>query len=285
MILRAVGFGPRFPRAWLFPITSMVVLLAFAVAGTLSRSIVVDLLAWWPVWLAIAIATFVFRDSKLGTVRVAGLIPLAALVVVLVFAWGHVVGWEIMPSAAQHLAGPAPEGVTGASMTVVVDGEVTLGTETEALYGVDAIRRGGSVGLPTATEVTEDGTTAISLEAPEDPGIYQYAGWDVRLSPEVDWSLDIDAAVDADLTAIEISRLSLAGAGTVALGAATVETAVVVVGRYQLTVPIGAPVRVIGAASVPATWTLTEDGAVSPGLGSGWVMTVVGDGELTIREG
>jgi hypothetical protein len=114
--------------------------------------------------------------------------------------------------------------------------------------------------------------------------MYEYAGWDVRLSPEVEWSLDIDAAVDADLTAIDISRLSLAGAGTVSLGAATAETAVVVVGRYQLTVPVTAPVRVIGAASVPATWTLTEDGAVSPGLGSGWVMTVVGDGELTVRE-
>lgn len=284
MTLRAVGFGPRFPRAWLFPITAMTVVLAVAAGGRLSRSIVADLIAWWPVWLGLVVVAYLFRAAKLGPVRVAGLVPAAALLLVLVFTWGHLAGWAIMPSAAQKLVGPAVGDVTEASMTAIVDGQMRLGGGSETLYEVGPIRRGGAVGIPTATELNADGATSIALRALDDPGVYVYAGWDILLSPSVPWNLTLDGAVEADLDDVTLSRLSLGGAGVVALGHPAGETPVAVPGRYEVTVPAGVFARVVGTASVPATWTLTADGAVSPGVGAGWVLTVVGDGALTVRE-
>jgi hypothetical protein len=68
------------------------------------------------------------------------------------------------------------------------------------------------------------------------------------------------------------------------LGSPTGETPVVVLGDFRVRVPADAPVRVVGVASVPASWTLTDFGAVSPGLGEGWVLTVVGDGSVAVSD-
>ena len=270
MTLRAVGFGPRFPRAWLFPILAMTLLLGLAVTGRISRSVVADLLAWWPVWVALVLTAWFGRGAKVGSVNVSGLVPLAALAFVALFAWGHLAGWDIMPSSAQHLQGPSANGVVGASMTFAVDGEVRLSAGADTLYAIEPIRGGGSVGMPTATEVAIDDMVAVTLEVPTDPGVYVYAGWNVLLSDRVTWDLDVEGAVEADLTALQISRMSVDGAGSLALGEAGDAIPVTVSGHYEVT--------------VPASWTLTSDGAVSPGLGTGWVLTVVGTGSLTVRE-
>jgi hypothetical protein len=124
----------------------------------------------------------------------------------------------------------------------------------------------------------------IDLQPPTDPGLYGYAGWALRLSPDVVWSLDLGGAVDADLTALTLDELEVSGAGTVHLGSATIETLVDVGGSMQVTIPEGAAARVVGTASVPSSWALTQDGATAPGGGTGWVFTVVGDASLTVVE-
>lgn len=284
MTLRAVGFGRAFPRAWLVPITAMTLLLGVAASGRLSRSVVADLIAWWPVWLGLAVAANFLRHRKVGPIRFAGLIPLFAFGFVLLFLWGHLAGWSIMPSASQRLVGPTTEGVAEASMTVSIDGEVDVDGASEFLYDIEPIRSGGRIGIPTATEEVSDAGLSISLDPPSEPGLYSYAGWDIRLAPSVVWDLRLDGAVEADLSGLEIAGVSLGGAGNVVLGSPAGETPVTVHGAFHLTVPEDTPVRVIGVASVPANWTPTDDGAVSPGLGAGWVLTVVGDSTLTVGE-
>lgn len=282
MTLRAVGFGRGFPRAWLLPILTLTALMGVAVTGRLSRAIVADLIAWWPVWLGLVVAAYVLRERKIGAVRISGLIPLLAFGFVLLFIWGHLAGWSIMPSASQRLVGPPPDDLAGVMMVAEINGEIEIRTGSEHLYQVEPIRRGGVIGIPTATEEPTGDTLSIRLDSPEDPGIYSYAGWEILLADSTVWDLRLSGAIDADLTALRVARLSVDGAGVVQLGAVTGETPVTVLGEFHLIVPANTPVRVVGVASVPADWSLTSDGAVSPEPGDGWVVTVVGDGTLTV---
>lgn len=283
MTLRTVGFGRGFPRVWLLPIITLTALMGVAASGRLSRSIVADLIAWWPVWLGLTIAAYLLRERRIGAVRIAGLIPLLAFACVLLFIWGHLAGWSIMPSASQRLVGPSPEGVAAATMVAEIDGEIEIRGGSEHLYEVEPIKHGGVIGIPTATEEPSGDALAITLDPPEDPGVYGYAGWDILLADSAVWDLRLSGAIDADLTALGIARLSLDGAGEVRLGPPVGETSVAILGEIRLTVPANTPVRVIGVASVPADWNLTADGAVSPGVGDGWVVTVIGDGTLTVN--
>jgi hypothetical protein len=285
MTLRAVGFGRGFPRAWMLPIVTLTAFIGVAVTGRLSRSIVADLIAWWPVWIGLAIAAYLLRERNLGAVRIAGLVPLVAFGFVVLFIWGHLAGWSIMPSASHRLVGPTPDGVAGASLSAEIDGEIEIRGGSEDLYKVEPIRHGGVIGIPTATEESSGDTLAITLDPPQDPGIYTYAGWDIVLADSAVWDLRLSGAIDADLTGLSITNLSLDGAGAARLGPVAGETPVNVLGEFHLTVPADTPVRVIGVASVPADWNLTSDGAVSPVLGDGWVVTVTGDGTLTVDVG
>ena len=280
-----VGFGRGFPRAWLIPIGAITLLLGIAAAGVLSRSIAADFLAWWPVWVGLGIIAYLVRDRNLGAFRMAGLVPLAALFFVTLFAWGHLAGWGIMPSASQRLVGPEAAGITRASLSAGIDGRIVVSGDSEFLYRVDPIRRGGGIGIPTAREEVVDSTIDVSLQEPADPGVYSNAGWDLSLSPLPVWTLSLDGAIEADLRELTIEGLYLGGAGTVLLGVAEAEIPVTIAGGFEVVVPEGQPVRVIGSASVPVSWVLTEEGAMTPGGGRGWVITVVGEGTLTVTEG
>ena len=284
MTHRAVGFGRGFPRAWLLPIGALTILLGVAASGRLSRSIVADLIAWWPVWVGLAITAYLLRERRVGTIRVAGLVPIVALLFVGLFTWGHLAGWSIMPSASQRLVGPMPESVDTATLLAGIDGELEIRGDSEFLYQVEPIKRGGRIGIPDAMETVVDSTVTVELEEPADPGLYSYAGWALSLSPGPVWILDVSGAIDADLTSLTISEAEVSGAGTLALGGASVETPVAVGGSFRVTIPAGAAARVVGTASVPSSWTLTQDGAMTPGGGTGWVFTVVGDASLTIAE-
>jgi len=281
----AVGFGRGFPRVWLLPIGGLTLLLGIAVAGRLSRSIVADLIAWWPVWLGLAITAFLLRNNKLGHFRVAGIIPLVALLLVGVFAWGHLAGWSIMPSASQRLVGPELGGFTEAVLQAQIDGAIEVDGGTEFLYQVEPVRRGGTVGIPGANEQVLDSAVAVLLTPPADPGLYSYAGWDLSLNDQPRWSLGLGGAIDADLTSLTVTDLSLTGGGVVRLGAAVGETTVSIGGSFQIVVPTDSPARVIGVATAPNSWTLDAQGAVAPTFGEGWVITIEPGADVRIVEG
>lgn len=285
MTHRTVGFGRGFPRSWILPIAVLTIILGVAASGRLSRAIVADLIAWWPIWLGLAITAYLLRERKVGKFRVAGLVPMVALVFAGLFIWGHLGGWSLMPSASQRLVGPEPGNVAVASLTADIDGKLLVSGGSEFLYVVEPVKRGGGIGIPTATEHVVDSSTQVVLEAPADPGLYSYAGWDVSLADGPVWNLSLSGAIEADLTGLSISEAVVEGAGTVILGETLGETPVTVNGSFRIVVPADVPARVVGVAAVPATWILDSEGAAAPLSGGGWVVTVVGDSTLTVTEG
>lgn len=283
--MSGVGFGRGFPRVWLLPIVGLTVLLGVAAFGRLSRSIVADLIAWWPVWVGLGVAAYAVRERTVGIVRLSGIVPLFALVFVVLFTMGHLGGWALMPSASHRLVGPETGGTTRATLAAEVDGVVELRGGADYLYQVEPVMRGGTIGIPGASEQAIDSTVSVLLEPPADPGLYGFAGWDIALADQPLWSLTLDGAVDADLSSLVVTDLSLAGSGLVRLGTASQQRSVSVEGAFRVVVPSGVPVRVVGTASVPDTWTLTNQGAEAPAGGEGWVLTVRPGASLSVVEG
>ena len=281
----AVGFGRGFPRSWLFPIGALTLLLGVAATGRLSRSIVADLIAWSPVWLGIALAAYFLRERKVGQLRVAGVIPLIALLFVGLFTWGHLAGWSIMPSAAQRLVGPETAAFTEATLQAEIDGAIEVSGGSEFLYTVEPVMRGGAFGIPGASEQVADTSVSVVLAPIEDPGLYTYAGWDIGLAAAPRWSLVLGGAIDADLTTLAVSGLSIDGSGVVRLGEPLGETPVTVTGSFQIVVPPDTQARVVGVASVPSNWGLNDQGAVSPAGGDGWVIAAGPETSLTVVQG
>src|SRR5690606_36335667 len=109
---------------------------------------------------------------------------------------------------------------------------LNLDTTGVFLYEVVPIRRGGSVGIPNATEDTVETTVIVSLENPESPGFQTFAGWNLRISDEPVWDLALSGAIDTDLSGIELSGLRLGGEGEVNLGMAGGTTEVNVRGSF-----------------------------------------------------
>lgn len=284
MTRMAVGFGRGFPRIWLLPIGALTAILGVAASGRLSRSIVADLIAWWPVWTGLGLAAYLLRERKIGLVRAAGVVPMVALVLVGLFTWGHLAGWAMMPSASQRLVGPEVTGLTSATMTAEVDGIIEVRGGGRFLYLVEPVKRGGGVGIPTAAEQMVDASVSVELQAPTDPGLYSYAGWGMRLSDTPVWTLTLVGALDADLTTLTLERLAVAGSGTMILGEADGETGVAVDGVFHVVIPEGVPARVNGRASVPASWAPDAVGAASPFPGEGWVITVAPEATVTVSE-
>lgn len=280
----ALGFGPGFPRIWLLPILTLTVVLGIAVVGGFSRSIAADLLAWWPIWLGIGIAAYLLRERRVGRFRVAGLVPLTALLFVGLFVWGHLAGWAVMPSASQRLVGPEVGAYASAAMTADVDGILEVHGGSEFLYQVEPVKRGGGLGIPGAAEQVVETSISVELQPPADPGIYTYAGWDISLAESPRWALTLGGAVDADLSSLTIDELTLDGTGTVVLGATDSETLVTVDGSYRLVVPGGVPARVNGLASVPASWSLDSSGATAPASGAGWVIVVGPEASVSVAQ-
>lgn len=280
----AVGFGRAFPRSWLLPIGALTIVLGVAASGRLSRSIVADFVAWWPVWLGIAVAAYVFRERRFGMFRVAGLVPLVALALVALFTWGHLGGWTVMPSASQRLVGPEAGGFASAALDAHVDGVIEVEGGGQFLYLVEPVMRGGRIGIPAAAEQVVDDSVSIELDQPADPGLYSFAGWDLELSSSTRWTLTLEGAIDADLSSLDVDQLALVGSGEVVLGQPGEATGVSVDGIFHIVVPAGAPARVNGRASVPASWSLDDRGAISPTQGKGWVITVVPEAVVTVTE-
>ena len=280
----AVGFGRGFPRIWLLPISTLTIVLGIAVTGRLSRSIVADLIAWWPIWVGLAVAAFLLRERKIDQIRMAGLVPLVAMAFVGLFIWGHLAGWAVMPSASQRLVGPEVGGYASAALTAEADGIIVVEGGSEFLYRVEPVKRGGGVGIPGAGEQVIDSSISVELQPPADPGLYTYAGWDIALAVSPRWALSLAGAIDADLSSLTIDELALEGSGVVILGTATSETSVRVDGTFRIVVPEGVPARVNGTASVPASWSLDGSGATAPSPGTGWVITVGPEATVTVYE-
>ena len=277
--------GPRrrIPRAWLFPLAAAVAILVAAAAGYLSRSVVIDLLAWWPVWLLLGLLAFLAGGRRWGKVRFAGLVPLLAFAVVGVFLAGHLEGWPAMPSSSLRLVGPEVGPETVGAVSARIDGDLLVDSGAlPFLYRVIPIRRGGLVAMADAIEQVQGAAISVNLRPLSDPGAYTFSGWDVVLAKEVTWAIALGGAIRADLSGLAVTELQLAGDGRVVLGEASEPTAVTVEGDFELVVPSGTPLRVIGDANVPVGWKEAPDGWLAPAVGEGWVVSVAAGATLVV---
>jgi len=285
MTHRATGAGVGVPRIWLLPITVVAGLVFVTAAGWLSPSIILDFIAWWPVWLVLIGMVIIATGRRIWKVRLSGVVPLVVTAAFLVFTAGHLLGWPAMPSSAQQLIGPVVGSEPAAALSARLDGVVDLSRGADFLYEVEPIRRGGEIGIPSATEQVQGSNISVVLEPPADPGFYAFAGWDITLSDLPVWNLTLEGDITADLTDLEMSGFQVFGTGAVTLDQAGSTVPATVVGTFELLIPSDVAARIIGPADVPASWDQLSDGARSPVLGDGWVISVTDGSTVTVTEG
>lgn len=274
--------GPSPPRIWLLPVFGLVALAGLVFANVLSRSLALDFAAWWPVWVLVALLALLARGRRAGRLRLSALVPLAVTVLIALFVTAHLLAWPGMPSAKRALVGPPPQGVETAALSARVDGELRVRAGSRFLYQVDAIRLGGSIGLPDAEEQTAESAMAIELVPDPDPGLHAFSGWEVVLSPAASWNLTLQGDIVADLRSLRISGVQAEGTGSLHLGPVTGPTPVSVEGRLVIVVDEQTPIRIVGRASVPIDWETLSDGSRSPAPGDGWVVSVASGSALDV---
>jgi hypothetical protein len=286
MTRRTGGFRRAVPRAWVLPVLALVLLLVSVYLGFLSRSVVHDLIAWWPAWLMLLILVILARGRRWGRVRVSALVPIVWVAVVALFVSGHLMGWALMPSASTDLNGPQAGSVSTGALSARIDGRLRVGSGASGfLYAVEPLKRGGDIGPPVAVEQLQGANIAIDLDASPDPGLYTFAGWAIDLDESPVWSLSLGGEIDADLSRLVLSSLQLDGEGAAHLGRVANNVVVTVSGNFEISVPEGVPARVVGQAVVPSGWAEVSDGFESPVPGPGWVISVGQEASLTIIEG
>lgn len=273
------------PRGWLLPVLGLALILVAIAAGFISRAIVIDFLAWWPVWLVLGIVGFLARGRKWSGMNLDAIVPILVFAILGVFVWGYVAGWEAMPSAVNRLNGPEEGPATVAAMSARIDGQVVVNlSEQGFLYTVTSLRGGGEVGLPEASEQTQGSAVSVVLKPVHESGLYTFSGWDIGLSPVPIWNLSFSGEVDADVSGLVLTEIQLDGSGSVVLGSPPTEAVVSIAGDYEVTVPSGIAVTIIGSAQVPDSWAETSDGWASPAGGVGWVITLADRSTLSIEE-
>lgn len=284
MTHRAAGSGRGVPRLWLLPVGVLTGMLAVTAVGTLSQSLVLDLAAWWPVWLIVIVVALLGHRWRVGRVRVAGLVALLATAALLALLAGHLQGWQVMPSSSSRLIGPV-EGSSTASLTAQIDGVVRIASGGEFLYKVEPVRLGGEIGIPESVEQVQESSISVILQPPSDAGFYAFAGWNIVLSATPTWALLLRGEIDADLSGLQVAELQLGGDGVVRLGSVSQPTPATILGEFQLIVPNGVAVRVVGEAVVPENWQQMSDGWRGPTSGDGWVISVPPGSSLSVTYG
>lgn len=283
----SLGVSTPWPvAAWSMVVLSLIAGTVGVAGGILSPSLVLDLVATWPLGvpaIAAAAPAVVLRTRR---PRLLAAPPLLVLTWMFAVAGLHLAGWSTLPSAAADLLGPPVEGINRAEFSLVTDaGRIVAGSAAGPhLFEVVPTRRGGEAGVP-AVGVDRRGTEAsVRVESRESSGWYRFSGWSVGLAPQPVWTVTVAAPeVILDLTGLRIDRLDLIGSGRLVVSGPPAEVSVV--GDFRIAVPPDLPVRVVGPARVPDDWSATDDGYRSPGEGEEWVITVVDDADVLIQEG
>lgn len=284
MTHRAAGSLRGVPRIWSLPIALLAAILGLTLLGVLSTSLILDLAAWWPVWILLVLVVVLAGGRRIGKLRVDGLVPILVAVVLVVFVLGHLSRWPLNPSASRYLVGPEAGGHSEARLAASLDGALVINSGSSFLYEVDPLPEGGEVGVPSAVESIAAESVSIELLDPADPGFVRFSGWEITLSRAPRWSLSLGGELLADLTGLYVDELEVSGSGKVSLGVPDMTSEVTIDGAFVVAIPVGVPVTVVGAAQVPSTWEQTSDGWRAPVDGSGWVISVPEGSVASIEE-
>ena len=279
--------------AWLV-LAGAVVLLGAAVAagGLLRRSVILDLVSFWPGWIVTAGAFLIHR--RVGGIRQRfsgyGLGPVLPyslagwLVVVLVL---HLAGWELLPSSADRLEGPAVTDRIGATaMDVRLDGAVILGAGADLLYEVSSLPSTGAVAPPRGEELLTGADLEVLLREGPEAGWFGSAGWNLALNPSRDWALAVWAAeVDADLRRLSLRSLRVEADGAIRLGPPRGDVPASLAGDLVVEIPAEVSVELSGPATVGPGWEDGADGRSYQGGGAGrYVIEVGPDSDVVVNQ-
>lgn len=250
------------------------------VGGILAPSIILDIVSFWPlviIPLVVAIVLWIRKSSRAGAMPPLLLITIILLVVVV-----HLLGWSKLPSAAADLIGPRTQEGT-VSLSVSLQGRLTIRAAASPLYEIKLDRVGGSLGVPEALERSTDGSLTVDVQERDGGRWFRTDGWTALLARGAVWKLQLSSPqLDADLRELALDTLTIDGAGTVLLGPSP--STVTVNGTVTIGVASGSAVEVHGDATVPAGWEQTEDGYRSPGTGPTVTIAVTDGAQVVIED-
>jgi hypothetical protein len=257
-------------------------------ATVLSPGIVLDALSLWPGLIPGIVALLIVAIRRRWRTRAGAAPPLLILTWMVLAVGAHLAAWAPLPSSSVELAGPA-EMVPAVTLSVHSAGRLELGvlaakSPANEIYRVGFVRLGGEVGIPVAEEINNQTGLTVAISDSGTTTWFRYGGWRVQLTPLSQWNLSVGGDISGTLVGLDLASLSIDGSGALRLGEAGHLVPVAVRGNLLLTIPAGAPARVVGEAQVPETWTTTEDGSSAPVTGEGWLISVAEGATLVIDE-
>ncbi|HSR45967.1 MAG TPA: hypothetical protein VLT15_12180 [Acidimicrobiia bacterium] len=285
--------GRRFSSVWPIWAWTMVA-FGFVVTGigvfggVFARSLVLDLISFWPgLILVMLVAAALYPFHRGEWTRLAAVVPLLILTWLGSTIALHLAEWSVLPSAAADFAGPSATGIEEASLTIVTGGDLAIDFSGAAsLYAVKSVRRGGSTPAARSFERVDGGSAQVVIDQRTPDTWFLTSGWRVELNDAASWNIVLDAAsIEADLSGGSLSSLRLAGTGDVLLSEPSGDVQVFVDGRFGLSLPSGVAMVVTGDdVSVPAGWTGAGGEWQSPGSGEGYVVTVTSGASLVVKD-
>ena len=276
--------------AWLGLAGAAGLLGAVAAGGLLRRSVVLDLVSFWPGWIVTCAVFLIHRRGVRQRFPGYGLGPalpyslMGWLVVALVL---HMAGWELLPSAADRLEGPAvTDRITTTAIDVRLDGVVILEAGAEALYEVSSLASAGAVAPPRGEELLTGDDLEVRLREGPVAGWFGSAGWNLTLDTSRDWAVAVSAAeVEADLSALSLRSLRVEADGAIRLGPARGDVPALLAGDLVVEVPAEVSVEISGPVTVGVGWEATGDGTSYRGDGAGrYLIEVDPDSDVVVNQ-
>ena len=212
----APGDSPWPVALWLlFSMATVAVAVAVA-ASLLSTTLVLDLAALWPA-VAVALVALVVALLRRGPWRWA---PPAILLAWLLFGLGlHLNAVPMLPSAVGDIEVDVDVSDIGAAKLTAgpIDVLTVDFNETGTVASVTMRRRGGGVAPAIATPLVGDGRAEIVLAERDDPGFFEFEGWQLSLGGVESWELDVAAtSLEIDTDGAQQASILASGAGTIA---------------------------------------------------------------------
>lgn len=273
--------------SWTMVAVLTVVIGLSVIVGLLSRTLLLDVISFWPalVFIVLVLAA-IFPRLRKGAPRLSAVIPLLLLTYLGVTVSLHAARWDRLPSTVADVYGPVVTDVTDARIELDLVGRLVVApVNQEELYRVLMTNGGGSTGAPTALEIVDEASAAISVGQRIDPGWFTSSGWNVELSRAATWEVDAKAdTVDVDLSAVTSAGVTVQGDGVVILGLVRPGSTVELDGTIELRVRDGDHIDVIGQADVPEDWTTTGLGTTTPGDADPFTVVIAEGARITIRD-
>ena len=270
--------------AWLTFGIALVLVGASVAIGIVTPAILLDLAAAWPVAaLGVIAIPFAFAFRSRWPVLVA-IVPLLFLTWLLVgVGWFLTDGIAEPPSRSGDIAGPDTDPDVG-TFVAELDGRLVVGAVVGIDYELETSRAGGDTSPPEVYESIGTGRVDALARPRAHTGWYESAGWRLGLRSGPDWTLDLTAdEVDADLTTISVSALTIDADGTVELGRGAGNVSVAA-GTLTIVVPSGMPASASGVDSVPDDWSVEGAVATAPAGPGALFIEALGGADVTIVE-